>query len=186
MYFQRRASSEPVIQQLEEQLEAFCFCPNTKSPSVSLEFVYLACQIRKAVKFARGLRTDKEVDWAEESAARVDSWSRYQHFSLDFLDFPCDTNTMNIVLNALTAFTSCNLRSGCRKLSDAAMSPSLQAGVASAIRGRNRINLETNSLVHLSSNARTRSMAQIPIVKRASISAAGRDSRSNPARHRPR
>jgi len=24
------------------------------------------------------------------------------------LDFPCDTNTMNIVLNALTAFTSCN------------------------------------------------------------------------------
>ena len=39
---------------------------------------------------------------------RVDSWSGYQHFSLDFLDFPCDTNTMNIVLNALTAFTSCN------------------------------------------------------------------------------
>ena len=39
---------------------------------------------------------------------RADSSSRYQHFSLDFLDFPCDTNTMNIVLNALTAFTSCN------------------------------------------------------------------------------
>jgi hypothetical protein len=36
----------------------------------------------------------------------VDAWSGYQHFSLDFLDFPCDTNTMNIVLNALTAFMS--------------------------------------------------------------------------------
>jgi len=33
---------------------------------------------------------------------------KLQHFSLDFLDFPCDTNTMNIVLNALCAFTSCN------------------------------------------------------------------------------
>jgi len=29
-----------------------------------------------------------------------------QHFSLDFLDFPCDTNTMNIVVNALPAFRS--------------------------------------------------------------------------------
>jgi hypothetical protein len=38
----------------------------------------------------------------------VDSRSRYLHFSLDFLDLACDTNTMNIVLNALTAFTSCN------------------------------------------------------------------------------
>jgi hypothetical protein len=41
----------------------------------------------------------------------VDFWSSYQHFSLDFLDFPCHTNTMNIVLNALTAFTSyCSVR----------------------------------------------------------------------------
>jgi hypothetical protein len=39
---------------------------------------------------------------------RVDSWSRYKHFSLDFLDFPCDTNTMNIVLNALSALTACD------------------------------------------------------------------------------
>ena len=38
-----------------------------------------------------------------QKGGRVDSWSRYQHFSLDF---HCDTNTMNIVLNALTAFTS--------------------------------------------------------------------------------
>jgi len=49
---------------------------------------------------------NKAIDRAEVLGGRVDSWSRHHHFSLDFLDFPCDTNTMNIVLNALTAFTS--------------------------------------------------------------------------------
>jgi hypothetical protein len=45
---------------------------------------------------------DKAIERANELGRKVDSWLRYQHFSLDFLDFPCDTNTMNIVLNALT------------------------------------------------------------------------------------
>ena len=57
----------------------------------------------------------------------MDFWPSYQHFSLDFLDFPCDTNTMNIVLNALTAFTSCNFSLRLQEVSDAVMPPSLQS-----------------------------------------------------------
>ncbi len=55
------------------------------------------------------LELNKVIDRAEVLGGRVDCWSRYRQFSLDFLDFPCNTNTMNIVLNGLNAFTSCNL-----------------------------------------------------------------------------
>jgi hypothetical protein len=62
------------------------------------------------------------------------------------------------------------------------MPPGLQKPVSPRqFEATNRINLETNSLVHLSFNARTRSLAQTPIVKRARISAPGRDSRRDAA-----
>jgi hypothetical protein len=62
-----------------------------------------------------------------------------QHFSLDFLDFPCDTNTVNIVsmniaLNTLTAFTSGNFSFRLQEAAGRSHATELaKAGVASAI-----------------------------------------------------
>jgi hypothetical protein len=62
-----------------------------------------------------------------------------QHFSLDFLDFPCDTNTMNIVsmnigLNTLTAFTSCNFSFRLQEAAERSHATELaKASAASAI-----------------------------------------------------
>ena len=62
------------------------------------------------------------------------------------------------------------------------MPPSLRKLVSPRqFEATNWINLETNSLVHLLFNARTRSLAPIPILKRACISAPCRDSRRDVA-----
>jgi hypothetical protein len=62
-----------------------------------------------------------------------------KHFSLDFLDFPCDTNTMNIVsmniaLNTFTTFTSSNFSVRLQEADGRSHATELaKAGVASAI-----------------------------------------------------
>jgi hypothetical protein len=76
---------------------------------------------------------NKAIDPKEGLGGGLDSRPRCQHFSLDFLDFPCDTNTMNIVLNTLTAFTSCNFSVRLQEAAGRNYATELaKAGVASA------------------------------------------------------
>ena len=82
----------------------------TYQPVLSGSPSSLPIRLTATLAYAHAIQElNKVIDRAEVLGNRMDCWSRDRQFSLDFLDFPCDTNTMNIVLNGLNAFTSCNL-----------------------------------------------------------------------------
>jgi len=94
---------------------------------------------------------------------------------------------MNIVLNALTVFTSCNFSVRLQE----AVGRSHATELAKPVPRLGNLRQQSDELRNKQPSppfvqSSHPQLAQTSIVERASISAAGRDSRRNAARHRPR